>query len=77
MLAVAWQLEEIALDPDAEEGKGSIGSTAALNMNFTQTQAQTQAQTQGTQGAPQPKVRQAPPPPITLPYTRQTPFSPC
>jgi len=33
------QLEEIALDPEAEGGKGSIGSTAALNLEFTQTQA--------------------------------------
>ena len=75
MLAVAWQLEEIALDPDAEEGKGSIGSTAALNTNFTQTQAQTQAQTQGTQGAPQPKVRQSPLLPLETPQATYPPYS--
>ena len=45
---LALQLEDIAIDPHAEDGKGSIGSTQALNMDFTQTQA--------TQGTSAPKV---------------------
>ena len=45
---LALQLEDIAIDPHAEDGKGSIGSTQALNMDFTQTQA--------TQGISAPKV---------------------
>lgn len=44
----ALQLEGIALDPHAEDGKGSIGSTEALNLDFTQPQA--------TQGMSVPKV---------------------
>ncbi|KAK9835346.1 hypothetical protein WJX81_004008 [Elliptochloris bilobata] len=32
-------LEEIATDPDAQDGKGSIGSTQALYLDFMQTQA--------------------------------------
>lgn len=48
------QLEEIALDPEAEGGKGSIGSTAALK--FTQTQATQASQGTQTQG---PKARSA------------------
>jgi len=50
------QLEEIALDPEAEGGKGSIGSTAALNLEFTQTQATQASQGTQTQG---PKARSA------------------
>ena len=46
---LALQLEDIALDPHAEDGKGSIGSTQALNLDFTQPQA--------TQGMSAPKVR--------------------
>ena len=33
------QLEAIALDADAEDGVGSIGSVTASNLNFSQTQA--------------------------------------
>lgn len=43
------QLEGIALSPDAEDGVGYIGSVAANNLSFTQTQgAATQAEP-GTQ----------------------------
>lgn len=55
---------EIALDPEAEDGKGSVGSTAALNLDFTQTQTQATQATQGTQ-TQGPKVRAARRPPDT------------
>lgn len=44
------QLEAIAMDADAEDGVGSIGSVTASNLNFSQTQAfqATQAE-QGSQ----------------------------
>lgn len=53
LVAGLSQLEFIALDPEAEGGKGSVGSTAALNLDFSQTQMQA---TQGTQSQG-PKVR--------------------